>query len=89
MSKAEERAKERYSIVRGDDTQETSGIDMQRASDFIEGYRQAQKDNELTWEDMREICTLSVLVEIDLGRLVSDERHYTEVLNRFNKQKGK
>lgn len=44
MSKAEERAKERYSIVRGDDTQETSGVDMQRASDFIDGYEQAIED---------------------------------------------
>lgn len=54
---------------------------------FIDGYEQAEKDLALTWEDIREICTQSVLVEIDLGRLVSDERHYTEVLNRFNKQK--
>jgi hypothetical protein len=44
MSKAEERANKRYSIARGDDTQQTSGIDMQRALDFIEGYEQAKKD---------------------------------------------
>ena len=49
MSKAEERAKERYSIVRGDDTQETSGIGMQMASDFIEGYSQAEKDLDISW----------------------------------------
>ena len=49
MSKAEERAKERYSIVRGDDTQETSGIDMQMVSDFIEGYSQAEKDLDISW----------------------------------------
>ena len=44
MSKAEEEANKRYCITRGDDTEETSGIDMQRASDFIEGYHQAEKD---------------------------------------------
>ena len=44
MSRAEEEANKRYNIARGDDTQETSGIDMQRASDFIEGYHQAEKD---------------------------------------------
>ena len=44
MSKTEEIAKEKYSIDRGDDTQKTSGIDMQRASDFIEGYEQATED---------------------------------------------
>jgi hypothetical protein len=38
---------------------------------------------ELTWEDIRKICGLSVLVEIDLGRTISDERHYTEVLKRL------
>lgn len=55
---------------------------------YKEGYHQAEKDNELTWKDIKEICTLSVLVEIDLGGLVSDERHYTEVLKRFKAQKG-
>ena len=44
MSKAEEEANKRYGITRGDDTQDTSGIDMQRASDFIDGYRQAEED---------------------------------------------
>ena len=44
MSKAEEEANKRYCITRGDDTEETSGIDMQRALDFIEGYHQAEKD---------------------------------------------
>ena len=38
---------------------------------------------ELSWKDIKEICVQSVLVEVDLGRLVSDERHYTEVLKRF------
>ena len=44
MSKAEEEANKRYCITRGDDTEETSGIDMQRALDFIDGYHQAEKD---------------------------------------------
>jgi deoxyribose-phosphate aldolase len=42
-----------------------------------------------TWEDIKEICIQSVLVEIDLGGLVSDERHYTEVLKRFKERKEK
>lgn len=44
MTQLEIEVKNRYGISRGDDTQETSGIDMQRASDFIEGYEQAKKD---------------------------------------------
>lgn len=54
---------------------------------YIKGYNQAEKDFELTWEDVREMCKQSVLVEIDLGGLVSDERHYTEVLKRFKERK--
>ena len=38
-------------------------------------------------EDIKEICVQSVLVEVDLGGLVSDERHYTEVLKRFKNLK--
>lgn len=77
MSKAEERALEKYPYA-----------EICREK-YIEGYHQAEKDLALTWEDIREICTQSVLVEFDLGRNITDERHYTEVLNRFNKQKGK
>ena len=54
--------------------------------DFLDTIK--VKEVELTWEDVREICTQSVLVEIDLGGLVSDEKHYTEVLKRFKAQKG-
>ena len=82
MSKAEEEANKRYSITRGDDTQETSGIDMQRASDFIDGYEQAEKDNELTWKDIVMIDKLL----IDLGMIFpakSTPDYYQEVLKRF------
>jgi len=94
MSKAEERAKERYMIDRGDDTPETSGLDMQGASDFIEGYEQAEKDLALTWEDMMLIhkCIkdamnyhLYKMLEGAEGQKVV----YEEVLNRFNKLKRK
>ena len=54
---------------------------------IIKGYHQAEKDLELTWKDVKEICVQSVLVEVDLGGLVSDEIHYTEVLKRFNEQR--
>ena len=60
-----------------------NGRDCVKSGNFIKGYEQAEKDLELTWEDVREMCKQSVLVEIDLGGLVSDERHYTEVLKRF------
>lgn len=54
---------------------------------FIKGYEKAEKDLALTWEDIRKICTLSVIVEMGLGREVSDKKHYEEVLKRFNEYK--
>ena len=66
------------------DEQLELGLDI--AKHFFELGLQAS--NPLTWEDVKEICVQSVLVEIDLGGKISDERHYTEVLKRFKAQKG-
>ena len=93
MSKAEERAKERYNTVRGDDTQETSGIDMQRASDYIEGYHQAEKDLEPTLEDVGIILNafLDLCIENkEQGKTkrYTDKEYCQEVLKRFKAQKG-
>ena len=79
MSKAEEEANKRYYIIRGDDTEETSGIDMQRALDFIDGYQQAEKDNELTWKDIKIIDRL-------LNQCVDYSNPYKEVLKRFKEE---
>ena len=81
MSKAEEFAYSKY-------PKDKKGVlyDLARNS-IIKGYHQAEKDLELTWKDVKEICVQSVLVEVDLGGLVSDEIHYTEVLKRFNEQR--
>ena len=99
MSKAEERALEKYPLMADDDKEglealkyigmecgcasEYNEVQEAKQAYFIEGYHQAEKDLELNWENVRELCKLSVFVEVDLGRLVSDERHYTEVLKRF------
>ncbi len=92
MSKAEEEANKRYSITRGDDTQETSGIDMQRASDFIDGYEQAEKDLALTWKDMRELHIIFTEVDVDIELCKTDIKtetlgYYQEVLKRFKNLK--
>ena len=84
MGRAEERAFERYSITRGDDTQETSGIDMQRVSDFIDGYHQAEEDLKLTWEDIESIHTLMAHQEVaPILWKCGYEAFYQEVLKRF------
>ncbi len=88
MSKAEERALEAYPS-----TSHYWNAEPDRNAEarefYKQGYNQAEKDLEITWEDVREMCKQSVLVEIDLGGLVSDERHYTEVLKRFKERKEK
>ncbi len=83
MSKAEERALERYSIIRGDDTQETSGIDLQRVSDFIDGYHQAEEDNELTWKDMKCIIKHYQDIMAEKSRVFVRVEDYQELLKRF------
>ena len=86
MSKAVEKAYKAYPLT--EDNHLNHERNAKRVG-FQQGYEQAEKDLELTWEDVREICTQSVLVEVDLGGLVSDERHYTEVLKRFKERKEK
>lgn len=95
MSKAEEEANKRYSITRGDDTKETSGIDMQRAQDFIDGYHQAEQDLELTWEDIPKIFSISEQLKTswwfrdnEQTKLIGTQVFWEEVLKRFKAQKG-
>ena len=54
----------------------------------IEGYGQAEKDLELTWEDIRELHILfeTVDVEIELGQSNMKKEtlgYYQEILKRF------
>ena len=81
MSKAEKRANERYWL-------EQSNIETQeKYAAYVEGYNQAEKDLTLTWEDIRDICRMWVESKTPFG--ITGEALSIEVLNRFNKQKGK
>jgi hypothetical protein len=88
MSKAEERALEAYPK----ETRDISGfvIDIghpQYMRDlYIEGYSQAEKDNELNWEDLKMIDEISdqVYAECDVDAF-DEKEYYQEVLKRFNK----
>lgn len=85
MSKAEDRALER--CPKSENVIEEMRNERRRAI-FIEGYHQAEKDNELTWEDMRKIVLL-------YERLLNDKNvqtlpikdAYTELLKRFKEFK--
>lgn len=59
---------------------------------FIDGYEQAENDLALTWEDVSKIISIDQQVCGVMG--ISNYTHnhqqaMEEVLNRFNKQKGK
>lgn len=59
---------------------------------YVEGYHQAEKDLELTWEDIENIITISYKLDKEeeiSGKYTKLMTHYQEVLKRFNKQKGK
>ena len=57
------------------------GYDMMSA--YEEGYHQAEKDLELSWEDIREIYCITLNLREHLGASVFGEPLYQEVLKRF------
>ena len=69
MNKAEKRA-----------CQYTGYCKNQSYSDFLNGYHQAEKDLELTWEDIKTIDKL-------LNQCVDYSNPYQEVLKRFKEFK--
>lgn len=59
---------------------------------FLLGYHQAEKDLELTWEDIKQICDIAFEEACRLqrnmkGSLIYKEQHYQEVLKRFKNLK--
>lgn len=76
MSKAEEKSKFRY-------------ITFAEECAFIDGYEQAEEDNELTWEDLKMIEEISdqVFARCDVDTFDKKE-YYQEVLKRFKEKKN-
>lgn len=58
-----------------------------------EGYRQADKDLALTWEDMSKIDAIILDVNnefaVDYSKEISRQKFYEEVLRRFNERRKK
>jgi len=104
MSKAEERALEKYPLMSNNDKEGLEalkyiGMECEDASVFnetqgvkqayfIEGYHQAEKDLALTWEDINKIEIIIKDVYRDYPHGIEVKQFGIEVLNRFNKQKG-
>ena len=59
---------------------------------FLLGYNQAEKDLELTWEDMRELYIIFADIDTDIELCRTDIKpetigYYQEVLKRFKARK--
>lgn len=87
MSKAEERAQ--YSGYGTDPLNRAEYTANEVRDAFIDGYQQAEKDLELTWEDMLLLADIEqdVFNHSD-SPLKGVQAAYEEVLKRFKEQKG-
>ena len=57
---------------------------------YIAGYHQAEKDNELTWEDVENIITISYKLDKEdeiSGKYAKLMTHYQEVLKRYKENR--
>ena len=92
MSKAEDRALERFPVHKG---ASKKWIEMHLkgvCAEYIEGYHQAEKDLELTWGDMRELYIIFAEVDTEIELCKTDIQagtlgYYKEVLKRFKERK--
>lgn len=94
MTKAEAAALKAYPVSRESTPLGPVHVDVNEyaRNKYQEGYEQAEKDLELTWEDIETICN----IESDLWEEVcegkredSREPYYTAVLRRYNESKSK
>lgn len=93
MSKAEDRALEAYPSTshywNAEPDKNTEAREF-----YKQGYHQAEKDNELTWEDMRELYIIFAEVDTEIELCKTDIKsetigYYQEILKRFKERKEK
>ncbi len=92
MSKARDKALEAFPISFSERMGYRSDtIPNERRNAFEKGYEQAQKDLELSWRDMQRIVKIADYLcnslEYDKIKKMGEEGYYTEILERFNKEK--
>ena len=93
MSKAEERALEYYPIIDREDYP-CKKLDAAYREVFLLGYRQAEKDLTLTWEDIPKIFQISEELKTiwwfrdnEQTKLIGTQVFWEEVLKRFKEMK--
>lgn len=97
MNRAEKAALVAYPDVESPDWDNKPKIffsQMAFRNAYLQGYRQAEKDLVLTWEDMRTIIQMGLDMKFvsytKLNTLEKMEQSfYEDVLCKFNEQKGK
>ena len=59
-----------------------------KSGHYIDGYRQAEKDLELSWEDLKTLDDISdnVYAECDV-EMFDEKEYYQEILKRFLKER--
>ena len=90
MSKAEDLAKELYPLLETDKIGNNPYISynteqLAKQEGFIAGYLKAEKDSELTWEDIKNLENLCIQKRVNDG--LFDKEDYEEVLKRFKEIK--
>ena len=91
MSKAEEAAYKAYPY--NGDYRGQGDSNSEKREACINGYHQAEKDLELTWEDMRELHLIFEELDVDINLCKTNIKietlgYYQEVLKRFKSEKG-
>ena len=96
IDKATERALEEYpvfmtTLIPADDEHPLIEQDCNKFTRkaYLKGYHQAEKDLELTWEDIATIKKLGDDFVKQNHTPMSDEEFYKEVLKRFKERKCK
>ena len=98
MSRAKEKSLEKYPYKEGYDVElpypSTYDENKDQREAFIEGYHQAEKDLELTWEDIPEIFRISEQLktswwfrDYEQTKLIGTQVFWEEVLKRFKERK--
>ena len=81
MDRAEEAALKIYPQKIEGDSRGSYDLNLNKRIIYQQGYYQAEKDLELTWEDIRDICRMWIESKTPFG--VTGEALSIEVLKRF------
>ena len=81
MNKAGERALKAYPIRTDAGIFGSYDLNLTKRTIYQQGYEQAEKDLELTWEDIKIIETLCFRVDRECD--LEEKEYYQEVLKRF------